>query len=358
MKFTLVVLLGIVAMGLAACGTTPSTSCFLNTNRYPDIAEQTYDIPANVTDLYGVASARDTTTDLTAASVLTPLVNNQSNRALLIVIGGPVHVASEMMQRGALTSNYLPFREDFTVYIMYQMNYIYSRQIAALIGDNTTDNRFTYELAEELNNQNAEILFRVARHLRQQGREVYVHGSSYASFLYSRFLSRYPTENCVVTRAVSAAGRLTASPNVLSYYRSGRSSPFALSADGSEVVDMTTDGREGYNFWTGYMLSNIAASDFTQMFNSSNVHHDVLFVATPQDRNSGPISSQEIAFIRNHPRFDYTQVNLNVSNLNTVNSNCPHALAIDAPNTIALAIDYLLDGSANAVLNYTAADCQ
>ena len=363
-KFTLVLLLGIVAMGLASCNANPTPmSCLPDsyTARYPTVTDQSFDIPPMVTDLYTLGRAAKPgfgpTNPPRSTENSTPLINNQSNRVLLIILGGPQLIDTNVIQIGGVFDNaFLPFRNHFTAYVVYQMNHIYSRQISALVADNSTDNRFTPELAQQINNQNSEILFRVARHFEQQGKEVYVYSSSYGSFLYSKFLERYPTENCLVTRAVSSVGRLKASTNILSRYREGFFTLHDISADNT-VVDRNSTLH--YNPFQGYIIGNVAEPDYTTIFTATNIYHDILWVASPQDRNVGPMSPQEIAFINNHPRFNYAQVNLsgNLRDIERISAVCPHGLGISGARTIPLVIDYLLDGSADAEINYTIADC-
>ena len=346
------ILLLLLAVGMAlflwvACDPAPSsTSCIPNnySARYSNISSQTFKIPANITDLYSIMKLPNAT----------QLINRSSNRVLLVVIGGPLLAPVSTVTSGRFTpSAYSVLKDNFTVYVVYQMNYIYANQISDLTSDASADNRFTPSLAEELNDQNAEILFRVAHHFEKQQKEVSVLAPSYGSILYNNFLRRYPTENCVITRAISAVGRLRPSPNLLATYKAGNFSYFAVNSAGTQVVDVVDSNS--YSPFLGYMIGDIIEVDYTQLL-SANIRHAVLFLVSPQDRNVGPMDSTERTFINNHSQLDYTQIDVS-ADLRRISRACPHNLGFQPQNTVRRIVDYLLDGSTDAEVRYTASNC-
>ena len=316
-----------------------------------DFTHYRWQIPADITKLYGRIVLEDQS----------ELRNDVTNKVILLLLGGPRILPVSVLESskfGADLERHRVFVQDYDPYIVYQMNYIYAEEIETLTNkevssDATTkDDGFSIALGAQISQQNAEIVMRVASHFVAQGKEVYLHGASYGASLINYFYTRYPTQNKIIAKSAILAGRLTFPQSALDLYAKGYFSYYKLDTTDNtvlnepEITDIRDEEIIFYPFATRTSHS-IFAIDYTKALDNA-VQHDVLYIASPYDRNVGPLQPAEIAYISQHSRLFYTEIDLtgDIAAVISSDKRCGHDVSQVSAAAIATALDFYASGTA------------
>lgn len=281
-----------------------------------DFSNTAYPIPESINDLY------------------IPLTTHQKDVVVLVAQGGPVTYYAVRLEDGVIVlggpTGGAPANLSMIHALAEQYEVVMVNQIQVHYDDFDTiflehfDDLLTPQFTRELNNQNAEIIVRVAHHFKQQGKKVYLIGGSYGALLVQYVLHRYYLDLDLFDKIAIGAGRVQIEAEFRDAISNDTTPNFVsvedASEDGISETLIGTIEKDATNtivtyeplvpleWWVVRLGGDIMVLDYEQIYGELNLpKEDYWYFSAEYDSNIGKLNSAEIEIVKTHFNYSLAQ---------------------------------------------------
>lgn len=263
-----------------------------------DFSKARFPIPENVEELFVRSNEQ---TDAPAV--------------VLTVQGGPTYLLDhgfkppsgsaerEQSDRGYHNQTFKLFTQNCELVSVHQINTLRPEISewckASFDNPELLKDELTLDLAEEICQQNAEIIIRVASHFKAQGKEVYVYAYSYGCLLMQLTLQRYPDRLDLFDKVVLAVGRLDLDDEIIENYTQDNYARFKWHEQEGVPFEYHFKEAVGQEIFIGRMMHAVAGFDYTKTLADCSLPRDrVLYLCGENDADAGRLTAHERAFAK------------------------------------------------------------